>query len=212
MLSRIGLDVSRDVLFKILRKYSLLVKPRKNYRRTTNSVHRFRKYSNLIKDRQVEGPNEVFVADLTYVRLERGFCYLSLITDLYSRKIVGWNLSEGLDLESTEKALQMALQGVQDPTKLIHHSDRGAQYCSPRYVKHLESRGAKISMTEQLHVYENAVAERVNGILKCEFLKTQELRSYRHACKVTATAITTYNEKRLHSSLGYKTPAELYAA
>jgi putative transposase len=212
MMSRMGIQVGRDELFRVLRENCLLIKPRKNYRRTTNSRHRYRKYSNLIKDRQVEAPNEVFVADLTYVRLERGFCYLSLITDLYSRKIVGWNLSERLDLESCEKALWMALETVQDPTKLIHHSDRGTQYCSPRYVKHLESRGAQVSMTEQLHVYENAVAERVNGILKSEFLSIQELRCYRHALKVTAAAITIYNEQRLHSTLGYKTPAEYYAA
>jgi transposase InsO family protein len=206
-----GIQVGRDWLFEMLRNNQLLIKPRKNYRRTTNSRHRFRKYSNLLKNRQVKAPNEAFVADLTYVKLERGHCYLSLITDLYSRKIVGWNLSEGLDLESSEKALLMALKEVPDPSKLIHHSDRGSQYCSPRYVKHLESIGAQVSMTEEQHVYENAVAERVNGILKSEFLWNQELRSYRHALKITTESIKIYNEQRLHTSLGYRTPAEYHA-
>lgn len=212
MLFLTGLVFGRDALFTLLGKHGLLIKPRKNYHRTTQSNHRYRKYKNLIKNREVKSANEVFVADLTYIKLEAGHCYLSLITDLYSRKIVGWNLSEGLDLESSEIALKMALSQVKDFSKLIHHSDRGTQYCSPRYVKHLESRGARMSMTEELHVYENAVAERVNGILKNEFIRVRELSSFRQAYKVISRAIETYNEKRLHTALNYKTPSECYAA
>ncbi|MCI0564291.1 MAG: IS3 family transposase [Nitrososphaera sp.] len=212
MLARMGFQEGRDHLFTVLRKNRLLIRPKKNYGRTTNSNHRFWKYPNLIKNGTVSRPNEVFVADLTYVRLETGHCYLSLVTDLYSRKIVGWNLSETLELQGSEKALQMALAGVADPTKLIHHSDRGANYCSPRYVKQLESLGARMSMTEEIHVYENAVAERVNGILKNEFIRVKKPRTFRHALKVISEAIATYNEERLHISLNYKTPSECYAA
>jgi transposase InsO family protein len=202
----------RDRLFEVLRNYGLLIKQKKNYKRTTQSHHRYRKYKNLIKDREIKSCNEVFVADLTYISLESGHCYLSLITDLYSRKIVGWNLSEGLDLESSEKALEMSLKEVKDFSKLVHHSDRGAQYCSPRYVRHLESRGAQVSMTEERHVYENAVAERVNGILKNEFIRVKELSSFRQAHNVVTKAIKIYNEQRLHTALNYRTPAECHIA
>jgi putative transposase len=212
MLLPLSIEISRDGLFDILREESLLVRVRKNYRRTTSSTHRFRKYSNLIKELSITKPNEVFVSDITYLDTIEGFCYLALVTDLYSRKIVGWDVSESLSMEGCQRALRMALKGVKDPEKLIHHSDRGFQYCNPRYIQILESLNSKISMTEECHVYENAVAERVNGILKNEFLLGEKLQSFNHAQALTAQAVTIYNQQRLHTSIGYKTPEEQYAA
>ena len=210
--SAYGRQAGRDKLFDTLRNNHLLVKPAKNFTRTTNSFHRFRTYSNLIKDREVSAPNQVFVSDITYLDTQEGFCYLALVTDLYSRKIVGWDLSQSLSIEGSQRALRMALGGVPEPEKLIHHSDRGIQYCSYGYVDLLKHKNVNISMTEENHCYENAVAERVNGILKTEFLLGERLISYRHALKLTTEAIRTYNKERLHTSLNYQTPAECYAA
>lgn len=212
MLHEMGIQIGRDHLFQILGKSKLLIKPVKNFRRTTNSYHRFRKHRNLIKNLDVNVPNQVFVSDITYLDTVEGFCYLALMTDLYSRKIVGWNVSRNLSVETCQKALKMALKGVKNPEKLIHHSDRGYQYCSPRYTAILEQHKIRISMTEQNHVYENAVAERVNGILKTEFLLGERLQSFECADQLATQSIKTYNEKRLHMSLNYQTPAECYAA
>ena len=212
MLHQMGLQIGRDHLFKLLRENNLLIRPKKNYRKTTNSFHRFRKHSNLIKEIKVVEPNQVFVSDITYLDTQEGYCYLALVTDLYSRKIVGWNVSKNLSVEGCEKALRMALKGVRNPEKLIHHSDRGFQYCCARYTNILLAHDIKISMTEENHVYENAVAERVNGILKTEFLLGERLPSFDYAHRQTDQSIKTYNEQRLHTSLNYKTPAEYYAA
>jgi putative transposase len=211
MLLAMKIEVSRDGLFDILREENLLVRARKNYRKTTSSAHRFRKYRNLIKELPVIKPNQVFVSDITYLDTLEGFCYLSLVTDLYSRKIVGWNVSESLSIEGCQRALRMALKGVEDPEKLIHHSDRGFQYCNPRYVQILESLNSKISMTEECHVFENAVAERINGILKNEFLLGEKLKSFAHAKVLADQSVAIYNQQRLHTSIGYKTPQEQYA-
>lgn len=212
MLSTRGFLAGRDKLFDLLRENHLLVKPLKNYRKTTNSFHRFRKYRNLIKDLNVSEPNQVFVSDITYLETMQGFSYLALITDLYSRKIVGWDLSQSLSIEGCQRALRSALRTVSEPAKLIHHSDRGLQYCSIGYVNILKSHNVQISMTEENHCYENAVAERLNGILKTEFLLGEKLRSFAHALQLTTEGIWTYNEERLHTSLNYQTPAECYAA
>jgi len=212
MLGELGFAVGRDKLFAILRTNNLLVRPQRQYRKTTNSFHRFRRHPNLIKDLQVNRPNQVHVCDITYVATLEGFCYLALITDLYSRKIVGWDLSESLAIEGCQRALRMALRGVKDPQDLIHHSDRGIQYCSDDYVDILKQHGVRISMTEENHVYENAIAERVNGILKTEFLLGQTLQSFEVARKLVRQAIKIYNEQRLHTSLDYQTPESRYAA
>lgn len=212
MLQASGFQIGRDKLFDILRKYKMLVKPKRNRRKTTNSRHRFRKYNNLIKEREVSRPNEVVVADITYLDTLDGFCYLVLITDLYSRKIVGWDLSRSLAVEGAQRALRRALRSVPNPETLIHHSDRGIQFCSHGYVDLLENHNADISMTEEDHVYENAVAERVNGILKTEFLLGEKLQSFEIAKELVAESIKIYNEERLHLSLNYQTPAYRYAA
>lgn len=212
MLNEMDFQIGRDKLFDILRKNSLLVKSRRNYKKTTNSFHRFHKYPNLIKELEVARPNEVFVSDITYVDTCDGFCYLALITDLYSRKIVGWDLSQSLAIEGCQRALRMALRGVKNPQPLIHHSDRGIQYCSNGYVDILMKHGIKVSMTEEDHVYENAVAERVNGILKTEFLLGEKLQSVQVAKELVKESIKTYNQQRLHLSLNYQTPEYRYAA
>lgn len=212
MLLRMGFEIGRDKVFVILEKYDLLVKPLRNFRRTTNSNHRFRKYHNLIKDKEVTRPNEVFVADITYIDTYEGFSYLVIITDLYSRKVVGWDLSQSLGIEGCQRAVRMALSGIKSPEELIHHSDRGLQFCSYGYVAILKEHNIEISMTEENHVYENAVAERLNGILKTEFSLGEKLKSFNIAKLLVEEAIRIYNEERLHTSLNYQTPEERYAA
>ena len=183
----------------------MLVKRKKASFKTTNSYHHFHKYSNLIKDLEVTAPNQVWVSDITYIRTVKGFCYLALITDLYSRKIVGYDISDSLELTGCLRALQKALASARPAAGLVHHSDRGIQYCSKQYVAKLLKRNIKISMTEENHCYENAVAERVNGILKDEFYLDQCFVNTRNAKVATKNAIDIYNNKRLHLSLGYKT-------
>lgn len=200
------LKVGRDKLFDILRYHEMLVRRKKASCRTTDSYHRFHKYTNLVKDMAITAPNQVWVADITYIRTINGFCYLALITDMYSRKIVGYDISDSLELAGCLRALKRALRAARPAAGLVHHSDRGIQYCSGQYVDELKRRGFKISMTEENHCYENAIAERVNGILKDEFYLDQCFFSKKSASVATKNAIKIYNSKRLHLSLGYKTP------
>jgi putative transposase len=204
------IKIGRDSLFDILREYNMLIERKKAYCKTTDSYHHFHKYNNLIKDIKVTKPNQVWVSDITYIRTVKGFCYLALITDLYSRKIVGYDISDSLELTGCLRALQKALRQARPAAGLIHHSDRGVQYCSHQYVKELKKRKIDISMTEEKHCYENAVAERVNGILKDEFYLDQCFFSIENACKAAKNAIQIYNSKRLHLSLGYKTPDSVF--
>jgi len=201
-----GLKVGRDKLFDILREHEMLISRKRASCKTTDSYHRFHKYNNLVKDMEVTAPNQVWVSDITYIRTIKGFCYLALITDMYSRKIVGYDISDTLELAGCLRALKKALKAARPAAGLVHHSDRGIQYCSNQYVNELKKRKIKISMTEENHCYENAVAERVNGILKDEFYLDQCFFSTQHACIATKSAIEIYNSKRLHLSLGYKTP------
>ncbi len=204
------IKVGRDSLFDTLRANNMLVKRKRAYAKTTNSYHHFHKYSNLIKGVEVTKPNQVWVSDITYIRTIKGFCYLALITDMYSRKIVGYDLSDSLELAGCLRALRKALWHVRPAAGLIHHSDRGVQYCSNMYVNELKRKGIKISMTEEKHCYENAIAERVNGILKDEFYLDQCFFSTAHAKRATKSAIKVYNNKRLHVSLRYKTPNTVF--
>jgi transposase InsO family protein len=201
-----GLKVGRDKLHDILREHDMLIRRKKASCKTTDSYHRFHKYKNLVKDMLVTAPNQVWVSDITYIRTVNGFCYLALITDMYSRKIVGYDISDSLELAGCLRALKLALQTARPAAGLVHHSDRGIQYCSNQYVKELKKRGIRISMTEENHCYENAIAERVNGILKDEFYLDQTFFSKKAASQATDNAINIYNNKRLHISLGYKTP------
>ena len=209
--AKLGFKLRRDKFFTLLRENDLLIKKRRKQFKTTNSNHWYKRYKNLIKDLEIVKPNQVFVSDITYIRVNDHFLFLSLITDYYSRKIVGYCLSNNLSAQGPIKALKMALKNVKNPKGLIHHSDRGIQYCCNEYTELLSKKGIKISMTEKDHVYENAVAERVNGILKNEFLLGETFSSNEIVFQAVKEAIKLYNEERLHMSLNYKKPAEVYA-
>lgn len=208
--NKANLNVGRDTLFKVLRKYNMLTLRKKTSAKTTNSYHRFYKYNNMIKNMEVNRPNQVWVSDITYIRTIKGFCYLALITDMHSRKIVGYDLSDSLELKGCVRALNKAIYQAKNINGLIHHSDRGIQYCSNLYTQILKRKNIDISMTEENHCYENAMAERVNGILKDEFYLDQTFDSVAHAKRATKNAINLYNEVRLHLSLDYKTPNMVY--
>lgn len=200
------LKVGRDTLFNILRKHNMLTLRKKYCTKTTNSMHRFYKYKNIIKELKVSRANQVWVSDITYIRTVKGFCYLALITDMHSRKIVGYDISNSLELKGCVRALNKAIYQVKDIKGLIHHSDRGFQYCSTTYTQILQKNKIQISMTEDNHCYENALAERVNGILQDEFYLDQTFTDLAHAKRAAKNAIKLYNEIRLHLSLDYQTP------
>ena len=191
------LKVGRDTLFKVLREHRMLTLRKKYSARTTNSYHRFYKYNNIIKDVKITRPNQVWASDITYIRTIKGFCYLALITDMYSRKIVGYDISDSLELKGCVRALNKALYQAKNIKGLIHHSDRGIQYCSNIYTQILKRKRIDISMTEENHCYENALAERVNGILKDEFYLDQTFTNVAHAKRAAKNAIKLYNEIRL---------------
>jgi len=201
-----GIKLGRDALFNLLRDQSMLIRRKKPNHKTTDSFHRFYKYNNLIKDLKIVRPNQVWVSDITYIRTVKGFCYLALITDLYSRKIIGYDISDSLGLKGCLRALQKAQRQSRIKAGTIHHSDRGIQYCSNQYVKELKKKNMRISMTEENHCYENAVAERVNGILKSEFYLDECFTNLDHAKRAVKNAIKIYNHKRMHLSLNFKTP------
>ena len=204
------LKVGRDTLFNILRRHNMLTLRKKHTTKTTNSMHRFHKYKNIIKDIEVSRPNQVWVSDITYIRTVKGFCYLALITDMHSRKVVGYDLSNSLELKGCIRALNKALYQARELKDLIHHSDRGIQYCSNTYTQILKRNNIGISMTEENHCYENALAERVNGILKDEFYLDQTFTDLAHAKRAAKNAIKLYNEIRLHLSLNYQTPNSVH--
>lgn len=205
-----NVKVGRDTLFNVLREHKMLTLRKKYSARTTNSYHRFYKYKNCIKDIEITRPNQVWASDITYIRTVKGFCYLALITDMYSRKIVGYDLSDSLELNGCVRALNKAIYQAKDIKGLTHHSDRGIQYCSNVYTQILKRKNINISMTEENHCYENAMAERVNGILKDEFYLDQTFMNTAHAKRAAKNAINLYNEVRLHLSLNYKTPNMVY--
>lgn len=210
-----GLIVGRDRLFDLLREHRLLVPTKRAYHKTTQSHHRFRKHPNLLKpgERQVipSRPEQVWVADITYLPVRQGEAYLSLVTDAYSRKIVGHCVHDNLKTESVIAAYQQALKQRQCRDALIHHSDRGIQYCSAQYQAVHARHGVHCSMTDGYDCYQNALAERVNGILKNEFL-IRKPRDLEEAKAMVAESIRIYNERRPHLSLQYKTPDEVHRA
>lgn len=208
--TRLNSKLGRDAFFDVLREHNLLVKRRKSYVKTTNSFHHYYVYKNLIQGLDVVRANQVFVVDITYIRVSSSFMYLSLVTDLHSRRIMGWCLGGTLDAIHSVEALKIALGQVKDCASLIHHSDRGIQYCCREYIKILQDRNISISMAEAGNPYENAVAERVNGILKDEFFLSQTFTSSRLAVIATEQAISIYNDARPHLSLNMKTPSQVY--
>lgn len=201
------LAIGRDSFFDFLRRHRLLVGKRRRRIKTTYSNHWLHKYPNLIKEFVSVKPNQLWVSDITYIETAQGFVYLNLVTDAYSRKIVGWALGATLEAKYTIEALRMALKQVPKGTEgLIHHSDRGVQYCCGEYVKILDKNHVQISMTENGDPRENAIAERVNGILKDEWLNQIKLKSIEDAIKELKRIVLIYNSCRPHASLDMKTP------
>ena len=209
MLQARAIRVSRDRLFDILRENNLLVKRRRKYNVTTNSKHWMKKYPNLIRGFKFDKPNHLWVSDITYIPIGDSHAYLSLITDAFSRKIWGYCLSQSLASEGSLKALELALSDANANLRgLIHHSDRGIQYCCKEYVELLKTNHIRISMTENGDPYENALAERVNGILKDEWLSLEQFHSFEQAKERIGQIVKIYNEIRPHLSCGMKTPAQ----
>lgn len=201
-----GIKIGRDKLFDYLRSEHLLVPNRKKYHKTTNSRHWMRKYPNSIKDVKINRPEQVWVADITYLQVKKKHYYLHLITDAYSKRIVGFELANNMQASTTLKALNKAISERVYQEKLTHHSDRGLQYCSSIYTQVLTKNNIKISMTQESDPYENAVAERVNGILKSEFGLDNIFESYELLDLQVSQAIALYNQLRPHMSIGLLTP------
>ena len=205
-----NIKYGRDKFYFLLRGHGLLVKRRRRGPKTTNSNHFYRKYPNLIRDIELLSPGRLWVSDITYIRTEKGFVYLSLVTDAYSKKIVGWCLWPDLTSEGALNALKMAISAEGAKQGLIHHSDRGTQYCCNDYVNYLKGSKINISMTENGDPYENAIAERVNGTLKEEYGLNETFADYHVALEATKVAVYKYNNKRPHRSVDMMFPVEAH--
>lgn len=205
----LGVKMGRDALFSYLREEKILIKPLKSYTKTTDSKHWLKKYPNLLKELVPSRIEEVFVSDITYVKTQERTHYLSLVTDVFSRKIMGYQLSDDMSAENVAKALQMAIKNRKTDWPLIHHSDRGLQYCSGLYQSQLKQAGIQPSMTDGYDCYQNALAERINGILKQEFLiETCNNRKELH--QLIHESIYIFNHERPHLSLNMKTPNQVH--
>lgn len=204
-----SIQIGRDKFFELLAKNKLLIRKTKRSIHTTNSKHQFYRYPNMVKDFTPLKAHELWVADITYIPLKNRFAYLFLITDAYSRKIVGFHVSDDMKVSSATIALRKALAQKPAETIVIHHSDRGIQYCSNAYVQLLQQNHAHISMTQNGDPYENAIAERVNGILKTELI-SKYYDTIDNASIHIARCITIYNYKRRHSSLNWQIPNEVH--
>lgn len=204
------LGVGRDKFFRILRANHRLIQPKRSYKVTTNSHHRFRKHKDIVSELTINRPEQVWVSDITYIGVRNHHCYLALITDSYSKKIVGFDLSDSLSTDSSLRALKVAARGRVYEEPLVHHSDRGLQYCSDAYQKQLKKSKIKVSMTEKYDPYANAIAERVNGILKQEFL----LEGYRCGIdvlkKIVSESVYIYNHRQPHTSCYMLTPEQMH--
>ena len=205
------LKFGRDKLFELLREYGLLIKPQRRYVQTTMSKHWMKKWPNLVKGKVVDRPDQVWVSDITYIKTEEGNCYLNMITDAFSRKIVGYAADHTMETESMINALKMAATERFNPAaQTIHHSDRGLQYCSKEYVELTSENNIQLSMTENSDPYENALAERMNRTIKEEFGLNRKLKSRQQVYDVLKESIVLYNQKRPHLALNMKTPDEVH--
>lgn len=205
------IKMGRDALFDLLSSNKLLVRKRKTRIFTTQSSHWLRKYPNKIRHFTPNRPNQLYVSDITYWKIGSGHVYISLITDAFSRKIVGFNLAKTLEAIESIKALKMALNDLDTiPFNLIHHSDRGVQYCCRDYVKLLQDFKIEISMTENGDPLENAIAERINGILKGEYLECYDVDTFEEAEILLKKVINLYNEERPHMSIGNLIPKNVH--
>lgn len=209
-LEEAGVSIGRDRFFALLGREDLLIERKARGVRTTYSKHGLRVWPNLLKELVPDGPNQAWAADITYVRTLQGFVYVALVTDVWSRKIVGWDAGMSLEAEGAMRALKMALGQLPKEKACVHHSDRGTQYCCGDYVEMLHGRKVRISMTEANHCYENAKAERVNGILKQEYGLGQTLRTREEVGAVVRQAVELYNGRRPHTALALRTPQEVH--
>jgi len=206
-----GVKFGRDKLFDLMRLYGLQIKPRKRYTQTTMSKHWLRKWPNIIKGKTAKHKDEVWVSDITYIKTEEGNCYLNMITDAYSRKVMGYAVEDNMETESMIEALKMAVTHRKDPLKpTIHHSDRGLQYCSKEYALMTTENNIVLSMTENGDPYENALAERMNRTIKEEFGMDRKMKSKEQVKKLVGESIFLYNQKRPHLALQMKTPDQVY--
>lgn len=208
------IKIGRDALFDLLASNFLLVRRKKRKIATTNSYHRFKKYPNLVRDFIPQKPNQLWVSDITYWKISSGFVYISFITDAYSRKIVGHHVAPTMEAVETIEALKMAISGFLNepdcPFQLTHHSDRGMQYCSDMYVQLLKNNNIRISMTENGDPLENAIAERVNGIIKEEYLNDYSVDNINQAKELLIAVVNLYNNERPHQSIGFLTPNQVH--
>jgi putative transposase len=211
-LAESDVSIGRDRFFEVLSRHGLLIERRTRSARTTDSRHGFVVYENLLAGRELTGPHQALVSDITYLRTEEGFLYLSLVMDAYSRAIVGFDCSDTLEREGALRALQQALGQLPSGSEAIHHSDRGSQYCCGDYVSCLQGAGVRISMTQANHCYENAKAERLNGILKQEYGLGECLGSKVEAQRAVQEGVALYNCRRPHEALRYSTPMSVHAA
>jgi putative transposase len=209
-LSAAGVHIGRDRFFEVLAQKELLLERLARAPRTTNARHCLPVFRNVFKDLELTGPNQAWVGDITYVRTDEGYLYFSLLTDAWSRKIVGYHGGDTLEAEGCLLTLRRALRALPDGVKPLHHSDRGCQYCSHMYTEALSKAGLGISMTEQMHCYENALAERVNGILKQEYYLSACFRTKAQALKAIAEAVELYNTRRPHTALDFQTPEAIH--
>jgi len=209
--SELGIKCGRDKLYQVLRNACMLVPKKKKFTRTTQSNHLFNKHTNKIKGVKLKRPEQIWQSDITYIKTKEGNLYLSLITDAYSKRIMGYELSDNLKTESVKRALLKAINNRKYPKrKLIHHSDRGLQYCNPAYTEELEQRRIKISMTTKYDPYENSIAERVNGILKDEFSISDHRITKADAKRIIDRSIEIYNNERPHLSCEMMTPNQAH--
>ncbi|MDA9328225.1 IS3 family transposase [Flavobacteriaceae bacterium] len=206
-----GIKIGRDKFYSFLRLNKLLIPKTKNYITTTNSNHMYKKYKNLVKDKVPNRPEQLWVSDITYIKTENGHNYLALVTDAYSKQIMGYKLDNHMRTSLCLDALAMAIKNRKYPNrKLIHHSDRGFQYCNPKYTTFAQENGITMSMTEQYDPYENAIAERVNRTLKYEYGLKKTIKNTDLALKMTQQAVYIYNNLRTHFSLNLRKPAEVH--
>ena len=206
-----NIKIGRDALFDLLRSYGMLVRKTKRFHITTDSKHFFYKSPNLLKDLTLSHAEQVFVSDITYIKIDGGHSYLALVTDAYSKKIMGWKLDNNMKVSLVKQALEMAHKNrIHNHKNIIHHSDRGIQYCCPDYSEFAQNKGFVLSTTQQYDPYENAVAERINGILKYEFGLKNTVKNIEIAQKMVEQAVEIYNNERIHWSLDLKTPQHVH--
>ena len=210
-LEELNIKMGRDAIFDLLRNRGMLIKKTKRFFITTDSKHFYYKSPNLLTDLEITHSEQVFVSDITYIKTDEGHSYLALVTDAYSRKIMGWSLENNMKVSMVKDALEMAHKNcVFNHKNIIHHSDRGIQYCCPDYSQFAENKGFILSTTQQYDPYENAIAERINGILKYEFGLKNTIKSVEIAQKMVSEAVKLYNNERMHWSLDFKKPQDVH--